>query len=118
MSLLCYSGAHDITKCCDTCIGAVSARFICSPATIYTAGVDQDKVDMTDTHAPHILEEIQQDRVLFECFEGNIFLHQVRSLVILNLNHSRRSVLSATPLSTISRSLSSALLSFLIKFSP
>ncbi|KNZ61418.1 hypothetical protein VP01_14023g1, partial [Puccinia sorghi] len=59
-----------------------------------------------------------QDRVLFECFEGTIFLHQVRSLVILNLDHSRCSVLSATPFPTISHSLSSALLSFLIKFSP
>ncbi|KNZ44143.1 hypothetical protein VP01_947g10 [Puccinia sorghi] len=63
---------------------------------ISTAGVDQDTnytiVDMTDPHAPHILEEIQQDRVLFECFEGAIFLHQGRSLLVLHLDHPRRSV--------------------------
>ncbi|KNZ63856.1 uncharacterized protein VP01_1091g1 [Puccinia sorghi] len=33
MSLLRYAGAHDMSKCCDTCNGAVSAWSICSPAT-------------------------------------------------------------------------------------
>ncbi|KAI9607283.1 hypothetical protein H4Q26_005800 [Puccinia striiformis f. sp. tritici PST-130] len=41
---------------------------------------------------PKILEEIERDRVLFECYEGAIFLHQGISLIVVDLNHPLRTV--------------------------
>ncbi|KNZ50137.1 uncharacterized protein VP01_457g6 [Puccinia sorghi] len=62
---------------------------------ISTAGVDQDTnytIGMMDPHAPDVLEEIQQDGDLLKCFESTIFLHQGRSLLVIRLDHLRRSV--------------------------
>ncbi|KAH9450935.1 hypothetical protein MJO28_009596 [Puccinia striiformis f. sp. tritici] len=49
-------------------------------------------IDSSDPRHPKILEEIERDRVLFECYEGAIFLHQGISLIVVDLNHPLRTV--------------------------
>ncbi|WAQ89718.1 hypothetical protein PtA15_11A409 [Puccinia triticina] len=49
-------------------------------------------IDISVPNRPKILEEIERDRVLFECFEGAIFLHQGSSLLVVDLNHPLRSI--------------------------
>ncbi|KAA1068597.1 hypothetical protein PGT21_019526 [Puccinia graminis f. sp. tritici] len=49
-------------------------------------------VDFSTPHHPKILEDIERERVLFECFEGAVFLHQGASLIVSNLDHRRQTV--------------------------
>ncbi|PLW45287.1 hypothetical protein PCANC_16937 [Puccinia coronata f. sp. avenae] len=49
-------------------------------------------IDVTDPQHPKILEEIEPHRVLHECFEGAVFLHQGVSLLVIHLDLPRRSV--------------------------
>ncbi|KAH9818859.1 P-loop containing nucleoside triphosphate hydrolase protein [Melampsora americana] len=45
-------------------------------------------VDVSKAEEPNILEEIESSRVMYECYEGAIFIHQGRTFQVINVNHA------------------------------
>lgn len=45
-------------------------------------------VDVSKAEEPKILEEIESSRVMYECYEGAIFIHQGRTFQVINVNHA------------------------------
>jgi DEAD/DEAH box helicase domain-containing protein len=47
-------------------------------------------VDVTNLNRPHLLEELELSRAIFETYEGGVFIHQGLSFIVKEVSHDSK----------------------------
>ncbi|KAJ7349276.1 DEAD/H helicase [Mycena albidolilacea] len=86
---------------CETCLRAdkdgwyhTHPKFLPFPSKhVHIRGIQEDVytvVDVTRLNQPHLLEELELSRAIFETYEGGVFIHQGLTYIVKEVSHDSK----------------------------